>query len=517
MLIDVRLLLDELDAASRNDRCLGRVSCGDSRDRTGGHARGSSAVEGPRHGTIVHGPCGRPTGLRGIPTAMLGLALCALLVPLRDPTAGPDRPLPQGRPQRIVDDLWSAEDLEDVVTDIVGEIEAIRGKRFLFPVAVQLTDRESIRRRTRERYQAQLDSADLFAEEMSAKLLGLLPGDLDLQAASLQLLDEQVGWFYEPAEAVFHLAADYTTGYAQLVLVRGLTRIFDAQHHGLQKTAESLTLNTDGLLALEAVASGSASALEATWLSRHGQSLSERERINWPTALDPDGLEDTPAYLWKPMAAFALRGYTFLQRSSVMSVMLQGARVEDIEQALRDPPLSTEQVLHPVKYWKESREDLPRSIEFDLTDLPEGWQVLREDTLGELYTGMLVEPDPGLERSDVRPGSPLIRARYTCEASEGWGGDQYVLLRGERGYLLHMVTVWDAIADAGEYFTALQRLRPRLLESLGEVSVPQNEEECGVLVGFGPTHDEVHYTAWVGLTEDEVAGVLARLTHTIAG
>jgi hypothetical protein len=449
---------------------------------------------------------------------MLDLLLLSLLASTPPAPARLEHPPEQLRSQRApLDEVWTKEDLAGIVASIQSEIETIRGKRFLAPVEVRLVDRETIRRRTRERFESEVRCEDLLAEERSAKLLGLIAGDLDLRGAFLDLVDEQVGWFFDPEESVFQLAEDYSIGTAQLVLVRALTRIFDEQHHALTKVSATRTQNTDSLLALQAVASGSASAVEASWRAHHGNVLSERERNTWPTALDPSALQDTPTYIWKPMVAFALRGYTFLQRSSVVSIMLQGARPEDVEHALDDLPLSTEQVLHPVKYWKKSRADLPRSIGFDLDGLPEGWKVLREDTLGELYLGMLVEPASGLELASPGLSSPYAGTHYTCEASEGWGGDRYVLLGHDGGYLLHMVTVWDAIADAQEFHAALQSLRPRLAENLALLAGEQPESERGLDIGFGSSHDEVRYTAWVGLAPEEVAAVVARLSVTIEG
>ncbi len=452
---------------------------------------------------------------------MFDLLLCSLLAAAPSGVVVLEGSTGQLRSQRALDELWTKADLDGVVAGILNEIETIRGKRFLAPVDVRLTDRETIRRRTRERFETEFRAEDLLAEELSAKLLGLIAGDLDLRAAFLELVDEQVGWFFDPVDSVFQLAEDYSIGSAQLVLVRALTRIFDEQHHALTKASSMRAENSDALLALQAVASGSASAVEASWRAHHGDTLSERERNIWPTALDPSELQDTPTYIWKPMVAFALRGYTFLQRSSVVSIMLQGARPEDIEHALDELPMSTEQVLHPVKYWKKSRTDLPRSVGFDLDELPDGWDVLREDTLGELYLGMLVEPDAGLEMP--RPGlsSPFAGTHYTCEASEGWGGDRFVLLRHGSGYLLHMVTVWDAIADAQEFHTALQGLRPRLIENLalvpGSKTGAAGDDERGIRIGFGSSQDEVRYTAWIGIAPEQVAAVVARLSVTIEG
>ena len=99
-----------------------------------------------------------------------------------------------------------------------------------------------------------------------------------------------------------------------------------------------------------------------------------------------------PPFLWKPLIAAYLRGEGFLVHAAGMNIAMKAAKVEDIRAAFGNPPRSSEQILHPDKYWNPDQRDEPRRIEFDASALADGWKVLGQDTLGELYLGLLTTP-----------------------------------------------------------------------------------------------------------------------------
>ena len=71
--------------------------------------------------------------------------------------------------------------------------------------------------------------------------------------------------------------------------------------------------------------------------------------------------------------------------------------------------------------------------------LGEGWSVLTEDTLGELFFQAYLE---GSLSTDV-----------AAVAAEGWGGDRFVLLDGPGDEdLFASLLVWDTEEDAQEFF-----------------------------------------------------------------
>src|SRR5690606_2538846 len=92
-------------------------------------------------------------------------------------------------------------------------------------------------------------------------------------------------------------------------------------------------------------------------------------------------------------------GLEFMQKVAVLG-----------ERLWEQPPASTEQVLHPDRY---IRGDLPLTVRL-LSGPPEGWDVVHEETLGELgVLTILAHAELELERR--------------LRAAEGWGGDRYLV------------------------------------------------------------------------------------------
>ena len=104
----------------------------------------------------------------------------------------------------------------------------------------------------------------------------------------------------------------------------------------------------------------------------------------------------------------------------------------------RNPPVSTEQILHPERY--RSR-DLPVAVALPAlaARLGDDWGVVETGVLGEMGWQLALAPYTG-----------RVPARA---AAQGWGGDRYALLR--RGssdtYAAAFQTVWDTMPEAGEF------------------------------------------------------------------
>jgi hypothetical protein len=146
------------------------------------------------------------------------------------------------------------------------------------------------------------------------------------------------------------------------------------------------------------------------------------------------------------------------------------ANEEDVNYAFAHLPLSSEQILHPKKYWNTKNLDLP--IEVTMPDiapaLGKGWKKLGSNVFGELGIAILTMPKPEPEEETEDPGekNPMAEAmkmlkekKFTKE-SRGWGGDRYELYGGPLdGVLLAWVTAWDTENDAKEMEAWLQGAR----------------------------------------------------------
>jgi hypothetical protein len=120
-----------------------------------------------------------------------------------------------------------------------------------------------------------------------------------------------------------------------------------------------------------------------------------------------------------------------------------GGGYRAVDDAFRNPPASTEQVLHADKYLRE----LPDEIELDMAALQAampGWVLGKPDRAGELGVLTLLAVNGDSETASA--------------AASGWGGD--VMLDATRGdeTVSVWLTTWDTAEDAAEFRHALGKV-----------------------------------------------------------
>ncbi|MDQ3755458.1 MAG: hypothetical protein M3371_12110, partial [Acidobacteriota bacterium] len=113
--------------------------------------------------------------------------------------------------------------------------------------------------------------------------------------------------------------------------------------------------------------------------------------------------------------------------------------------AYKDLPQSTEQILHPEKYFAR---EAPLKVELpDIARaLGNGWQRLDYDVNGEWSYYLLL---------DEFLKSPAA----SREAAAGWGGDRYAVYENAKtgAVVVAQQSVWDTPDDAREFFDAYSR------------------------------------------------------------
>jgi hypothetical protein len=119
-----------------------------------------------------------------------------------------------------------------------------------------------------------------------------------------------------------------------------------------------------------------------------------------------------------------------------------------VNAALADPPVSTEQILHPDKYLATPRDmPLPVGVPPLTGTLDAKWVYRDTGTLGEFDIALMLQEN----------GSVNYEA-----AAEGWGGGQYDLYESGSNSLLMLGTRWDTDADATEFEMALSQSLAKL-------------------------------------------------------
>ncbi|MEE8467361.1 MAG: hypothetical protein V3T22_02840 [Planctomycetota bacterium] len=421
------------------------------------------------------------------------------------------RPRPQDGPQVSQQPAWDLDRLRSTAEQIRSEIEELRGLAFKQPVRIELADRDTFLEYTRARLEANAGREEIELDGEVAVLLGLIPGDEDLYELTMKVLMEQVGGFYDPHTATFYIMDSVQPELARVIMAHEFTHALDDQHHDLDGTAEALAGNSDALLAHSAVVEGSGMELMLQWAAQHLTPSQLAEMVQAQAELPTDAVAGAAPFVWKPLVAIYYQGQHFMRHQARIRPLSGFARMSDVDRALSDPPRSTEQVLHPVKYWSPEHVDEPRQVSIQVGHLPQGWSVAREDTFGELYAALLTTPFADRGGMNVSLVG-LISLRFTNEAATGWGGDRYVLLHKGEGVLLHMSTRWDSIKDAQEFALALQGLQSGI-----EASKARGQDTRAETRGLRVEHaggDEVVITSWIGLGAQEVQTALDAITFS---
>ena len=152
------------------------------------------------------------------------------------------------------------------------------------------------------------------------------------------------------------------------------------------------------------------------------------------------GLAATGVYVflvsWNDFLFPYTSGYDFIE-----GFFLDGGWAA-VDELWLNPPISTEQILHPNRY----PDDVPvELIVPELLDtLGPMWREMDRDVLGEWFTLLT-----------LREFLPEEQAQT---AAEGWGGDYYVALHNDSGGegVLILATSWDTVRDAHDFYGAIR-------------------------------------------------------------
>lgn len=330
---------------------------------------------------------------------------------------------------------------------VANHVQRVRGLELPASAPVDVESRRELAARYEREALETLGEGALARRVRADRALGLLPEGFAPSRAPFTMADLGVAGAYDPETKRIVLVGDLEGGAADdPSLAHEMVHALDDAHFDLVSIRADAKGNTDRALAVLALIEGSAMAstfdvvlseiyddvngwLGGTQVSRAIDDLESdfgllaRTRDKRAREI----LRATPAYLRERIVFPYARGLAFARA-------LRGRRgTASINAAFRDPPRSTEQVLHPSKL--ADRRDDPVIIALETGWL--GGAVVHEDTLGEL----------GI-RQALRNGLGEGRAR---DAAEGWGGDRYRVVEDAGVDVLLWHTEWDDEREAREF------------------------------------------------------------------
>lgn len=113
---------------------------------------------------------------------------------------------------------------------------------------------------------------------------------------------------------------------------------------------------------------------------------------------------------------------------------------QGVNHAYGNPPTTTEQIMHPEKYFISESSRLVEAP----TMVDEDWQKIKNDRFGEYFILVMLE--------NWLPSTEAARA------AGGWGGDNFTYYERGADYLLTWNITWDSQEDTSEFSTSFKTM-----------------------------------------------------------
>lgn len=320
---------------------------------------------------------------------------------------------------------------------IQRQVSALRGLKPKRPVERTVLTQAELRDFILTKLAEDYPQEEARNDAVTLSAFGLIDPQMDLYDFYVDLYSEQIAGFYDSEEEKLYVISDLArfgpiekTTFAHEYEHALQDQYYDLDNLGLDDQADSQRSE-----AIRALAEGDAVLLMQQYVQAHFGPQDLAELLRQLGQADQSQFANAPPVFQQELQFPYTYGLQFVQ-----DFYDQGGWTA-VDEVWADPPVSTEQILHPDRY---RAGDAPRPVTLSpLTDtLGSGWRLIEEDTLGEFLLRVVLEAE--------------IAAPDAADAAEGWGGDRYAVYHNARQSqtLLALHLVWDTNADATEFVAA---------------------------------------------------------------
>src|SRR5579864_7611197 len=248
----------------------------------------------------------------------------------------------------------------------IGTIEAglseITGLRFTRHVPYATINKEQLRRYLEERIKESIKPADMRAEELTLKLLGLIPPEFDLRQNTVDLLTEQAAAFYDyNKRKLFVLEGSGAGAEERMALVHELAHALADQHFPLRKYIREALQSDDGSTARLAVMEGQASWLMTAYLSKlsGGPADVPDAVLKLMTNTIEGSAEQYPVFSKAPPYIRESLVFPYTDGMLFQNAVYKKMGRDAFSEVFVHAPASTQQILHPDRYLSHSAPAIP--------------------------------------------------------------------------------------------------------------------------------------------------------------
>jgi hypothetical protein len=282
---------------------------------------------------------------------------------------------------------------------------------------------------------------------------GVLPEGTDLATLAASFAASSAGATYSPLhKRVLILAGQGADAPArdESLITHEYVHALQDQHFDLLKLLAARPYNFDRAEAAFAVVEGDAMNVQRR--REQGESAWSRRTLEEITRTEDARFGEYRKEIGTFFPPLLTETFIFRYRDGTRFVetVRRKSGQRGIDALFRRPPASSEQVLHPEKYFANEQ---PREVALDEGQFAANdWEVAATTPLGELgVRGLLLKTFPAAEAT---------------RAAAGWNGDRAYLFERTRSTPLFVwKTYWDKPEEAAEFFRAYNALRGKAGET----------------------------------------------------
>jgi hypothetical protein len=387
-----------------------------------------------------------------------------------------------------------AQELFTNIGHIKDGLSAITGLKFKRDVPYALISKDQLHHYLEQRLHETMKPEDTRAEELTLKMLGLVPADFDLRKSTLDLLTEQAAAFYDyNQKKLFVLEGSgggpgaAGTDEERVALVHELAHALADQHFHLAKYIHEGMRSDDSATARQAVMEGQATWLMAAYISREGGGKPEVPQAVlelMKQSIEGSAAQQYPVFSQAPLYIRQSLVFPYAEGLMFQDAVYRKLGQESFSEVFLRAPSSSGQILHPERYLGRGGSVIPNP-----PPLPAAreFRKLADGTLGELDFRVLIS-----QYTTAADGESL---------AAHLAGGSYELFehKREKFPVLGVASTWDSPDSARMYFEQYRKVMQGKWKKL-EIA----KETADMLEGQGDTG---YFRVWLdGMSVHQIEG-----------
>uniref|UniRef100_Q028T6 DUF1570 domain-containing protein n=1 Tax=Solibacter usitatus (strain Ellin6076) TaxID=234267 RepID=Q028T6_SOLUE len=330
------------------------------------------------------------------------------------------------------------------IPPLAEQLTKISGMPLRHPVPCDFISKAKIAEFLNKRVKEVAKPEEVRAEELTLKKFGLVPADFDLAKSTVDLLTEQAAAFYDYDKKKLFVT-DSTPGDSQQpVLAHEIAHAIADQNYNLGKFIKQGRKSDDGSTARLAVMEGQATWLMSELLARKmGQSLKGSPALLAAmSGISDNGAGQFPVFDKSPLYLRQTLVFPYTKGMLFQHAAFDRDGQQGFSEVFLKPPVSTQQILHPEKYFAGVQPTHPELPDSKL----KGLKSLVGGSLGELEHSILLEQ--------------YVSRESAADIAPHWRGCNFVLMENKKAnrVVLLYASDWDSPDAARRFFQAYRQI-----------------------------------------------------------